>query len=92
MPKSQKPKKQSKKVDYEELGKMLENIYESGYVDHNRAYKTSFFKGVVSGFGGVLGATVLVGLVLWILSLLGHVPLLDRVVNNIRQTVQSQHR
>ncbi len=71
---------------------MLQNIYESGYADRNQTYKMSFFKGVLSGLGGVLGATILVGILLWVLSLFSHVPLLNRFVNNVRQTVTTQNR
>lgn len=77
---------------YEELGRMLVNIYESGYIDKNKSYKMSFIKGLLSGFGGVLGATILVGLLIWILTLFSNVPLLNRVVENVRQTLQSQSR
>lgn len=87
----QKPKNKPK-VSYEDLGKMLVNIYESGYIDHNQAYKMSFIKGVLSGFGGVLGATILVGLLLWILSLFSSVPLINKLVNNLQHTVNMQNR
>lgn len=78
-------KEQKQKTDYEQLGRMLSNIYETGYIDRNQTYKMSFIKGALSGFGGVVGATVLVALFLWILSLFSDVGL----VENIRQTLQS---
>ena len=76
------------KVSYEELGRMMESIYESGYIDHAKTYKMSFFKGVLGGFGGVIGATVVVALLLWVLSLLNHVPFLHDVTDNVKNTVQ----
>jgi len=76
---------QKNNKDYEQLGRMLDNIYQSGYIDRNQMYKTSFIKGVVAGFGGVIGATVVVGLLLWILSLFSDLPLVD----TIRETIQS---
>ena len=63
-----KPKKPSQKKRDEQLGKMLVNIYESGYLDRNTAYKQTFFKGVLAGFGGVVGATIVVALLLWFLT------------------------
>ncbi len=74
----------------EALGKMLVNIYESGYLDKNQAYKQSFIKGLVSGFGGVLGATILIALLIWLLTLFKQIPLVGPLVNHIRQTVQTQ--
>jgi hypothetical protein len=84
--------KKRKPQEYEQLGRMLENIYESGYIDRNQAYKTSFIKGLVSGLGGVLGATILIALLLWILTLFKQVPLVGPFLEKVRTTVQSERR
>lgn len=86
---AKKPVPKQPKVDYEQLGHMLQNIYESGYIDRNRLYKTSFLKGVVAGLGGVIGATVVVALLIWILSLFDRVPLLGPLTEKIQDTVQT---
>lgn len=75
--------------DYEHLGRMLANIYETGYVDRNQFYKMSFIKGVVTGFGGVVGATLVVGIVIWILSLLNYVPLIEKVTDPLSETIRN---
>lgn len=69
---------------------MFVSIYESGYLNRKQFYKMSFIKGMLQGFGGVLGATILVAILLWLLSLASYVPFLDRVVKNVKQTVQQQ--
>jgi hypothetical protein len=69
---------------------MLANIYETGYIDRNQAYKLSFFKGVLSGLGGVIGATIVVGLIIWILSLFQEVPVIDKLYENVRGTIKSR--
>lgn len=86
MKKRQKPNNQ---VSYEQIGKMMENIYQSGYIDKNQLYKTSFLKGLVTGLGGVLGATIVVGLLLWILSWFNRVPLIGPITQQIKDTVQT---
>ncbi len=71
---------------------MLVNIYESGYLDRNQSYKMSFIKGIMGGLGGVIGATIVVALVLWLLSLFQHVPLVGRFVDNARDTVKTEQQ
>ena len=87
MKKRQKP---SRKQSYEQIGKMVENIYLTGYIDKNKMYKMSFLKGLVTGLGGVLGATIVVGLLLWVLSLFNRVPLIGPITEQIKETVQTQ--
>lgn len=83
-------KKPDTKKDYEQIGRMVANIYESGYVDKNQTYKMSFMKGLLGGLGGVLGATIIVALLLWFMSFFKEVPLIGPVVNNIRHTIENK--
>jgi hypothetical protein len=64
---------------YEDLGKKLMAFYESGYVNKKQALSWSFLKGLAGGFGAFLGGTILIGLLLWILSLFDQVPFIDAV-------------
>lgn len=71
---------------------MLTNIYESGYIDRNQAYKMSFIKGLLAGFGGVIGATIVVALLLWVLTFFDNIPLVGRFTERTRTTIeQSQN-
>ena len=83
-------KKPNTKKDYEELGKIVASIYESGYLDVRKSYKNSFIKGMLSGLGGVIGATLVLALLLWVLSLFSRIPLLDRYVDNVKQTIEKR--
>lgn len=68
---------------------MLISIYESGYLDQKQAYKMSFIKGVLAGFGGILGATILVALLLWALSLFSNIPFIGQIAENVTHTIES---
>ena len=73
-------KPSSKKLSdqqYQELGKKLVAFYETGYVDKKQAVSFSFLKGLAAGFGAFLGGTILIGLLLWFLSLFDQIPFID---------------
>lgn len=76
------------KKEYEELGRIVANIYESGYADKATTYKMSFIKGLLAGFGGVIGATIVIALLLWVLTWFKNVPLVGRFSERTRETIQ----
>ena len=73
-----------------ELGKKLQAFYDSGYVNRKQAFWFSFLKGVLGGIGSIVGATIAIALVLWILSGLDQVPFVGHLSESIRQTLQRQ--
>lgn len=77
-----------KTKDYEQLGRLMENVYESNQ-SRRDLYKTAFLKGVFSGLGGVLGATILVALAIWVLTLLKRIPLIGPFTQKVRTTIQA---
>lgn len=77
-----------KKSDDEQLGRMLTNIYESGYINHNQAYKYSFLKGIATGVGGVIGATVVIAIIVWGLSLFQEIPLIGPFAQKVQTTIE----
>lgn len=79
-----KPSQKSKPVNYEELGRLIANVYEMSYANRGRMYRMSFVKGLLAGLGGVVGATIVVGLVLWVLSWFDAIPVID----DIRTTIE----
>lgn len=81
-------KNKPRPIDYERFGRYMADVYETGYISKRRIYTMSFIKGILAGFGGVIGATILVALLLWLLSLLNEVPFLSDVVENIEATLQ----
>lgn len=74
--------------DYERLGRLLETLYETGYDSPAKAYRFSFLKGVAAGFGSIIGATIVVAILAWVLSLFHSVPFLNTITDNFRSTVE----
>ncbi len=83
-------KKPTTAKDYEKLGRMLEAIFQTEYLERKVMYKMSFVKGLVTGLGGVLGATILVALLLWVLSFFNQIPLIGPIFDNLQNTIETQ--
>lgn len=89
---SSKASKSAKKLtskQYEDLGKIVASIYETGYLDARKSYRMSFIKGLFQGLGGAIGATLLVALVIWLLSLFTQIPIVGRFSETLRESVQT---
>jgi hypothetical protein len=86
-----KKKKEDKEVlkrNHDEIAKALEILFATDYIDKKKLYVSNFIRGMLFSAGGIIGATVVIGLLLWIFSLLGHVPLIGPVFENTKQTIQ----
>jgi len=73
-----------------QAAKLVEVLYKSQYMDKKDFYLHSFFRGAVAGAGGILGATVLIAILLWILSLFDTVPLIGPLLENTRSTIEGR--
>lgn len=67
----------------------IEEIFNDIYAHRLRIYWVNFIRGISFSVGGIIGATVVIALVLWILSLLGHVPVVGNFFHQTQQTIQS---
>jgi hypothetical protein len=72
-----------------------QSLIEDLFYDFNRSraqvYKMNFFRGIFLGAGTVIGGTVVIALVVWLLSLLGNiVPPLGDFFDGISHTLESK--
>ncbi len=74
--------------EYEKLGRTLESIFEGGYINHHRVYKINFMRGIFFGLGSVLGGTLVLACLLWILTLFSEVPFIGELADMIRQSIE----
>ena len=86
--KRKKTAPEQRKEDYEKLGKQVAALYDHLNPDRRGLYRTAFLKGLVTGLGGVIGATIVVAVLAWILTLAGHIPFLGPLSDDVRQTIQ----
>lgn len=75
----------------QKLGRAVETMLVKDYIEllgnTKRLIWSSLIRGVFVGFGTVIGATVMVALVLWILSLLNDVPWVGEIFRNLERTI-----
>jgi len=89
-----KVEKAHKKVKKEaELGArraVLEDLFYDFNTSRAQIYKMNFIRGIFLGFGTVIGGTLVVALIVWILTLLVDIPGgIGDFIQNIVDTVQA---
>ena len=72
-------------------------VLEDLFYDFNRSraqvYKMNFVRGIMIGIGTVIGGTVGIALIVWLLSILGHViPPLGDFFNGVSHTIEAGRR
>ncbi len=75
--------------EFERIGRSMVNIAQTGYINRRRLYWLSFVKGIFSGVGGVIGATIVIALLLWVLSWMSEVPLIGDFAERVQDTIQN---
>jgi hypothetical protein len=75
--------------DYEKLGRLLVSIGEIGFQNKRQLYKVSFVRGIIAGLGTVIGATIVVALLLYLLSILGTIPFIGDIADSARETINT---
>ncbi len=79
--------------DPKQVTRALEALFASNFIDKKRLHWENFVRGIFFGAGGVIGATVLIAIIVWFLSLFDTIPLVGPLFDNTRETIQnSQHR
>lgn len=74
-----------------------ENVLEDLFNDFNRnrftIYKFNFVRGIFFGFGSVIGGTVVIALLLWLLNLTGQlIPGVSGFVKDITHSVEQTRK
>lgn len=86
--KTKTSKSELTRTDYERIGRTIESVFESGYANHRRVYFINFTRGLFFGLGSVLGGTLVIAIVIWVLSLFTEVPLLGEFFEKVRSSIE----
>ena len=71
-------------------GAMLEDLFQNMYQQRFKIYWMNFIRGVMFAFGSVIGATIMVALLLWLLSLFDQIPIVGHFVDTVRETIRNR--
>jgi hypothetical protein len=69
---------------------LLEDLFEDYYKHRRELYFMNLIRGIFFGFGSVIGGTLVVALLLWLLSALQYVPFLDGIVNAAQESIENR--
>ena len=72
-----------------ELGKQLDNFITLGYGSKSKAFGLSFLRGVATGLGILIGSSLGLVILLWVLSLLKSIPFVGDISSAIRDAINS---
>ncbi len=70
---------------------LIEQLFDDHYKHRARIYQVNFFRGITFGFGSVLGATVLVAILLWLLSFLNEMPFVGDIVQSVQHSIEQRN-
>lgn len=71
---------------------MAEDLFEDYYAHRKEVYKMNFVRGVFFGIGSVLGGTIIVALLIWILSFFVQLPVIGQFFENAQHTVEQKQK
>lgn len=89
MPSTNLLKKYKKDQSISARRKVIEELFNDYYNDRRNIYRVNFFRGVFFGLGSVLGATVVVAFIVWLLSFLVGLPGIGNTIEQAQKSIES---
>lgn len=68
---------------------LIEELFNDYYKERRNIYKVNFFRGVFFGLGSVVGGTIVVALLVWILGFFVDIPGIGNVIEKSQDQLQS---
>ena len=88
-PSTKQIKSSADKSEVSARHQMVEELFYDFNSNRHTVYKINFFRGIFFGFGTILGGTVVVAIVVWILGqFAGLFPSIGDFIHNIIQMIQ----
>lgn len=83
--------KSKESSEYSARRNVIEDLFYDFNASRAQVYRMNFFRGIFFGLGSVLGGTIVVAVLIWVLSLVvGFFPPLEDFFNGVTDTIQSK--
>lgn len=83
-------KKNTNDFDSKEAARALEVLFAAGYVDKKKLYLANFMRGIFFSLGSIVGATVIIALLLWVLSAFDTIPVIGNFVQAVQNSIDAR--
>lgn len=67
---------------------LAEELFYDLYRDRKKVYRINFFRGIFFGAGSVLGGTIIVTFLVWVLSLFVNFPLIGQTFQDAQESIE----
>lgn len=67
----------------------LEDLFDDYYRQRYKVYWMNLVRGIVFGFGSVIGGTLMIALVLWVLTFFNDLPFVGTFSEKIQHSIES---
>ncbi len=81
------PKKILTKDEATNAAKALEVLFASSYIDKKKLYWENFVRGITFSIGGIIGATIGIAFILWVLSIFNEIPFIGEISKTVQETI-----
>lgn len=71
---------------------LLEELFNDFHRSRVQVYKINFIRGVFMGVGTVIGGTVVIALIAWVLSFFVNLPGVGESIEQVQQSIQSDKK
>lgn len=86
----------AKKVKEDNEKGSRQAFVEELFYDFNRSrvdvYKMNFIRGIFFGLGSVIGGTVIIAIIAWVMSLFVQIPFIGQPIEKAQETIQTQQK
>lgn len=66
---------------------ILQHLFDDMYRERKKIYKMNFVRGIFLGFGTVIGGTVVVAIMIWIMSFFINAPVIGDFVREVQESI-----